>query len=155
MASSAAFVLGVTVTLYGVRHHRASRKHLPGGASIVVNVPSNPAKHVRQEVSERRGVERVRESDKPAPSSAAPTAEKVRTSTDQRPVAIYFTSNPAGASIRVDGESNPTWVTPYTIADIAPGTHRVVFAKEGYSPEIRDLEIGPRDASYRVDLAPK
>jgi predicted Ser/Thr protein kinase len=155
LASSAAFVMGVMLTLYGVRHHRAYREHLPGGASIIVNVPSNPAKHVRHEVSERREVQRVRGSGRPAPSSAAPIPGTEHTTTDQRPVSIYFTSNPAGASIRLDGESDPAWVTPYTIADIAPGTHRVVFAKEGYSPEIRDLEIGPRDASYKVDLAPK
>ena len=72
LASSAAFVLGVMVTLYGVRHHRAHRKHLPGGATIIVNVPSNPAKHVRRELSEKRDVESVRESDRPGPSSASP-----------------------------------------------------------------------------------
>jgi len=155
LASSAALILAVMVALYTVRHRRASREELPGGASIIVNVPSNPTKRTRREVSEKREVERVRESDRPAPSPAAAIPEKVHTSTDQRPVAIYFTSNPAGASIRLDGESDPSWVTPYTIADILPGTHRVVFAKEGYSPEIRDLEIGPRDASYRVELAPK
>jgi len=71
LASSAAFVLGVMVTLYSVRHHRASRKHLPGGASIIVNVPSNLAKRTRHEAGERREVERVRESDRPAPSSAS------------------------------------------------------------------------------------
>ena len=69
LASSAAFALGVMVTLYSVRHHRAHRKHLPGGTSIIVNVPSNLAKRPRHEAAERREVERVRESDRPAPSS--------------------------------------------------------------------------------------
>lgn len=160
MALLAALVLVEAGILFRPRHHRGSHQRSPGGASIIVNVPPNPARSPHSEASEKGGVQKARESERreserPVSSSSPALPEKMQTSTEQKKVAIYFTSNPVGASIRLDGESDPTWVTPYTIADILPGTHRVVFAKEGYSPEIRDLEIGPRDASYRVDLAPK
>jgi hypothetical protein len=159
-----AFLVALVLVEAGIllrpRHHRGSHQRLPGGASIIVNVPQNAAKSTHREASEKRGVQKVQEperheSERPVSSPSPALPEKVQTSTEQKKVAIYFTSNPVGASIRLDGESDPTWVTPYTIADILPGTHRVVFAKEGYSPEIRDVEIGPRDGSYRVDLAPK
>lgn len=165
MAFLAALVLVEAGILFRPRHHRGSHQRLPGGASIIVNVPPNPAKSPHREASENGGVQKAHESERheserheserPVSSSSSALPEKMQTSTDQRKVSMYFTSNPAGASIRLDGASDPTWVTPYTISDIAPGTHRIVFAKEGYSPEIRDLEIGPSDASYRVDLAPR
>jgi hypothetical protein len=125
-----------------------------------VNVPAKPARRVRREVAEKHEAQNVheperRESERPASSASSSLPEKAQTPSDRKAVAVYFTSNPAGASIQLDGESSPEWVTPYAIADVLPGTHRVAFTKQGYSPEIRDLEIGPRDATYAVDLVPK
>jgi hypothetical protein len=145
--------LAVLAALYNARQRRQAQ--LPGGYSITVNVPAKLARRARHEVAEKRDVQRMRDSDRLASSVSSIIPEKTLTPPNQRTVAIYFTSNPAGASIRLDGESNPDWITPYTIADIIPGSHRVVFAKQGYSPEIRDLEIGPRDATYGVELVPK
>jgi hypothetical protein len=119
-----------------------------------VNVPVNLVKHERREVADKRDMQRALEPD-PHPLSSSHIAQREQTPVTQRKVSISFTSTPAGASIRLDGESDPAWVTPYTIADIAPGTHQVVFYKQGYSPEFRELEVGARDESYGVDLLPK
>lgn len=67
---------------------------------------------------------------------------------------IRFTSNPEGALVRFDGRSSPSWTTPFTLADITPGTHQFVFSRDGYSSETRELEIGPKNSSYSVNLVP-
>ena len=152
--SCAALLVIAAVAFFTTRHHQGSHASA-GGYSVTVNVPAKLAHRARREVVERRELQKVRESDRPAPSVESSIPEKVQTRPLQRTVAVYFTSRPQGASIRLDGESNPEWVTPYTIADIIPGMHRVEITKDGYSPEIRDVEIGPTDAPYGVDLVPK
>jgi serine/threonine protein kinase len=162
-ASAAVLVVLVSAlaALYNLRQRRHTQaSEVGGGYSITVNVPAKPARRVRREVAEKHEAQNVheperRESARPASSPSSGIPEKVQTSPDHKTVAVYFTSNPAGASIQLDGESSREWVTPYAIADVAPGTHRVAFTKQGYSPEIRDLEIGQRDATYAVDLVPK
>ena len=151
--SSAVLVLLTLAALNTARRHRLLQQQLSGGASIVVKVPATLAKRAGHEGVEKREM-RVRESEH-AESHSRNVPEKESRATIERAVAVSFTSNPAGASIRLDGQSDPAWVTPYTIADVAPGIHRVVFYKEGYSPEFRDLKVGARDAAYGVDLIPK
>jgi eukaryotic-like serine/threonine-protein kinase len=65
---------------------------------------------------------------------------------------VRFRSSPEGAFIQIDGKSSEAWITPFTMSDITPGPHEVVFSKVGYSPETRKFEIGTKSASYRVTL---
>ena len=119
-----------------------------------MNVPANLGKHERREVAEKRESQHVQKPDR-RPSLLPTIPEKEQTLPNQTRVSVSFTSTPAGASIRLDGQSDSAWITPYTIADVAPGTHEVVFYKEGYSPEFREVHIGGTDASYGVDLLRK
>jgi hypothetical protein len=86
----------------------------------------------------------VKKPAEPLPEKA-PIAQKVE---------IRFTSNPPGAFVQVDGKSSSEWLTPFTMPDLTPGTHEVVFTKQGYSSETRKLEIGPKNDSYNLDLVP-
>jgi len=81
--------------------------------------------------------------------------EKTQVPVTPKRASIRFTTNPEGAVIRFDGHSNPAWATPFTMADIVPGTHHLVLTKDGYSTETRDLEIGPKNSTYNVDLVPE
>ncbi|MBV9074051.1 MAG: serine/threonine protein kinase [Acidobacteria bacterium] len=69
-------------------------------------------------------------------------------------VEIRFTSSPGGAFVQIDGKSNSEWLTPFTMPNLIPGNHQVVFTKSGYSTETRSLEIGPKNSSYHIDLVP-
>ncbi len=91
----------------------------------------------------------------PAEVSSTPIPEKVQKSPTPKKASIRFTTNPEGASIRFDGHNNPSWITPFTLADVVPGTHEFVFTKDGYLAETRELEIGPNNPSYNVDLVPE
>ena len=41
-------------------------------------------------------------------------------------------ANVTGAKISVNGRSDPTWVTPFTIPDLPAGAHNVVISMDGY-----------------------
>jgi serine/threonine-protein kinase len=45
---------------------------------------------------------------------------------------LMVSTNLPGAKISLDGRSDPSWVTPHTIPDLAVGTYNVVISKDGY-----------------------
>ncbi len=50
-------------------------------------------------------------------------------------------SSPQGAQFQVDGKSDPTWVTPFTVTSLSPGEHIISANKSGYSSEIRSVDV--------------
>jgi hypothetical protein len=90
----------------------------------------------------------------PKPSVKKPAEHVPEKALVSDKVEIRFTSNPPGAFVQVDGKSSSEWLTPFTMPDLTPGTHEVVFTKQGYSSETRKLEIGPKNDSYNLDLVP-
>jgi predicted Ser/Thr protein kinase len=61
---------------------------------------------------------------KAEPVHARPTVSKVGQ--------LMVRTNIDGAKISLNGRSDPSWVTPYTIPDLATGTYNVVISKDGY-----------------------
>ncbi|MFZ0959765.1 MAG: PEGA domain-containing protein [Terriglobia bacterium] len=84
----------------------------------------------------------------PPAQNSAPVAETITTPTKATPAVVPKTdkgtraaakvgqlmvsANVNGARISVDGRSDPSWLTPYTIADLSAGTHNVVISMDGY-----------------------
>jgi serine/threonine protein kinase len=50
-------------------------------------------------------------------------------------------STPQGAQFQVDGKSDPSWITPFTVASLSPGKHIVSMSKTGYSSDIRSVDV--------------
>ena len=64
-------------------------------------------------------------------------------------------SSPQGAQFQVDGKSDPSWVTPFTLAELSPGKHIISVSKSGYSSDIRSVEVASGSkSSLMVRLAP-
>ena len=57
------------------------------------------------------------------------------------PGRVAVDSTPQGAQVQIDGKSDPAWVTPYTMAGLAPGQHTVVVAKAGYITDTRTIDV--------------
>jgi serine/threonine-protein kinase len=82
---------------------------------------------------------------KPAPSERHQAAAKVGD--------LLVTSNIVGAQITVDGKTDPGWVTPATIPNLAVGPHAVSVAKEGYNVTQSGVSIeAGKTASYNAEL---
>jgi serine/threonine-protein kinase len=71
------------------------------------------------------------------------------------PGQLSVSSTPAGAQIQIDGQSNATWVTPYDISGLTPGTHTIAISKPGFGPDSRSIEVASGSKSFvSVQLAP-
>jgi len=71
------------------------------------------------------------------------------------PGAVQIDSNPEGAQVQLDGRSDPSWVTPFSLGGLAPGHHTISVSKTGYSPDVRTVEIAAASkAVLSVHLAP-
>jgi serine/threonine protein kinase len=73
--------------------------------------------------------------------SAAPSA----TSGELRVV-----STPVGATIELDGQTDPRWKTPYLFPKVDPGTHRIALTFTGYARQTHALDVS---AGKRAQLA--
>jgi serine/threonine-protein kinase len=60
-------------------------------------------------------------------------------------------SVPQGAQVSIDGKTDPTWVTPFTLSGLDPGQHSVTASKSGYSSETRTVEVASGNKSFVVN----
>jgi serine/threonine-protein kinase len=63
------------------------------------------------------------------------------------PGQISVDSTPEGAQIQLDGHADPSWVTPFNLAGLAPGSHTVVVSKSGYGQETRTVDVAASSKS--------
>jgi hypothetical protein len=96
--------------------------------------------------------------------SAAPKAAPARVRTRKKAAAalpvvvpgrVAIDSTPQGAQVQIDGKIDPAWVTPYTMAGLAPGQHTVVVAKAGYITDTRTIDVASGNkALVAIHLTP-
>ena len=63
---------------------------------------------------------------------------------------LMVSANVSGARISVDGQSDPSWLTPHTIADLPAGAHNVVISMDGYENFQQSVTIGGGQTSNVV-----
>jgi len=57
------------------------------------------------------------------------------------PGQIAVESTPEGAQLEIDGRTDPTWITPYTLAGLPPGQHTVTISKSGFAPDTHSVDV--------------
>ncbi|MGH9567199.1 MAG: PEGA domain-containing protein, partial [Candidatus Angelobacter sp.] len=57
------------------------------------------------------------------------------------PGQVTVNSTPAGAEVTVDGQTDPSWVTPLSLTGVAPGRHTINVSKAGYTSEARTVDV--------------
>jgi PEGA domain-containing protein len=50
-------------------------------------------------------------------------------------------STPQGAQVQVDGKTDTSWVTPFSLTGLGPGLHTVTVSKAGYSTDTRTVDV--------------
>ncbi len=82
--------------------------------------------------------------------SVAPAPEPVTV-----PGEALIDSTPQGAQFQLDGKSDPSWVTPFTVIGLSPGKHIISASKSGYTTEVRSVDVVSNGKSSLVfHLAP-
>lgn len=71
------------------------------------------------------------------------------------PGMVLVDSTPQGVAFQVDGKTDPSWITPFTVSGITPGKHIVSMTKNGYGSEMRSLDVvSGGKSSVVIHLAP-
>jgi hypothetical protein len=153
-ATLAAFAMVLSAAgLYRFKHRAHAAASVPAVTSAAVVAPTPPqiVQPTQQQPSEKQSKPVV--TRKPAHVATHGDGKEQTQSADEK-VQIHFRTNPEGAFVQIDGQSSDAWVTPFTMPDVTPGAHEVVFTKSGYSSETRSLKIGPRNSTYSASLVP-
>ena len=64
------------------------------------------------------------------------------------PGQMAIDSTPQGAQVQLDGKTDPSWVTPFTLSGINAGQHTVTVSKPGYSTDTRTVEVGSGSKAF-------
>jgi serine/threonine protein kinase len=129
----------------------ASTPAQPAAQTPVASQTQTPAPPVAPVVDAEPNLT-VRQVEKRAPKNSrrAPAAAPVVTLGE-----ALIDSSPQGAQFQVDGKSDPSWVTPFTVASLDPGKHIISVSKSGYSSEIRSVDVAAGGtSSLTLRLAP-
>jgi serine/threonine protein kinase len=122
------------------------------------NAPATPSEAAAQTQPDSANQEPASAPSQPSTSPVnTPTAAEVPADNTSPAKAIetatvQFESTPAGASVQIDGRSDPAWITPVSIPELSPGAHQLVFAKAGYLAEAREVDVSAGKSNYSVSL---
>jgi len=92
----------------------------------------------------------------PEPTHVAATAPKGKNSRKKParaalvvvPGQMAIDSTPQGAQVQIDGRTDPTWITPFTLSGLGPGQHTVAVSKAGYSTDTRTVDVTSGGKSF-------
>ena len=59
-------------------------------------------------------------------------------------------STPQGAQVQIDGRTDPSWVTPFSLSGLTPGQHSITVSKAGYNTDTRAVEVVSGSKSFIV-----
>jgi serine/threonine protein kinase len=103
--------------------------------------------------------EEVQEPDTPVAQTATPSRsrgakKKATTAPVVIPGQLVLDSTPQGAQVQIDGATDPSWVTPFTLTNIQPGQHTITVSKSGYATDTRTVSITSANrATTQIHLA--
>jgi len=64
------------------------------------------------------------------------------------PGQMAIDSTPQGAQVQVDGRTDPSWVTPFSLTGLGPGAHTVTVSKAGYSTDTRTVNVASGSKAF-------
>jgi serine/threonine protein kinase len=59
-------------------------------------------------------------------------------------------STPQGAQVQIDGKTDPSWVTPFSLSGLTPGQHSITVSKAGYNTDTRAVDVVSGSKSFIV-----
>ncbi|MGO8794466.1 MAG: PEGA domain-containing protein [Candidatus Sulfotelmatobacter sp.] len=93
----------------------------------------------------------------PAPTHTAAKGKNLKKKSVAAPVSapivpgqMAIDSSPQGAQVQIDGKTDPSWVTPFTLAGLAAGTHSVTVTKAGFVSDMKSVEVVSGSKSFVV-----
>jgi serine/threonine protein kinase len=170
IAGAAVVILIIAVVLVLHINHLNSDDdlaHSSGASSAsqpVDTQPAAPAQSVPPQASQPAVPAETQASEpaaaaEPAPTHVAGAAARGRNGKKKAaapaapvivPGQVAFDSTPQGSQVQLDGKTDPSWVTPFTLSGLQPGQHTVTVSKAGYSTDTRNVEVASGGKSFVV-----
>jgi hypothetical protein len=66
------------------------------------------------------------------------------------PGQMAIDSTPQGAQFQIDGKTDPSWITPFTLTALNPGMHAITVSKAGYATDTRNVEVPSGSKAFVV-----
>src|SRR5207248_2303704 len=150
-------IAGIALHIY-LQNSESSSSHFGATVPEAQPKPAQPAASPSVPVSRPAAVTAAPEEISAEPSvSVAQRDSRKRKQKAPMPTApavipgqLTINSTPEGAAVRVDGRTDPSWVTPVNIPGLSPGQHSVSITKPGYSLETRTIEVASNSKSFLV-----
>ncbi len=114
-----------------------------------IEKPAPPVAEAKPSLKVRPIEPRSSNSSRRAPAPAPAPAPVVITGQE------LIDSSPQGAQFQVDGNSDPSWVTPFNLMGLSPGKHIIYVSKTGYASEMRSVDVAAGSkSSLLLHLSP-
>jgi eukaryotic-like serine/threonine-protein kinase len=161
LSGAAAIILAAVIGIaYHIYHQAPDEETATAPPPAVAQQPSGPRPaEVQPAVAEPAVAQPTVADSEP---SAAPEVtvtpkyapKRIKARAAVRPAIIpgelAVNSTPEGAEIQIDGQSDPSWVTPYRMSGLNPGQHSIALSKLGYTSETRSVDVPSGSKSFLV-----
>ncbi len=115
-------------------------------------VPQTQAAAPTQAQPETEAPAQVAEPEPTHAATAAARSKNGRKKPAPAPAAVpgqmAIDSTPQGAQVQVDGRTDPSWVTPFSLTGLAAGAHTVTVSKAGYSTDTRTVNVASGSKAF-------
>ncbi|MGP0020138.1 MAG: PEGA domain-containing protein [Candidatus Sulfotelmatobacter sp.] len=148
-AAALIIVIGIGVTIY--IHSLGSDDDGGARTTAVSDAPAQPeaSQPAPEKAPTPAPVAKPREEapetessvEEPAPSHGRSAKKKAAAAPVIIPGQLAIDSTPQGAQVKVDGISDPSYVTPFVLTNLQPGQHSIIVSKAGYSTDSRSVAV--------------
>ena len=160
MAGAAALILIIAIALVLHINHLNSDDGSPRPAppeptaQSAANQPAAPVQLAQEQPAPTESAAPVAESEA-APVHVPVSAVRAKRKKPTAPIApvvvpgqMSIDSTPQGAQVQLDGKTDPSWITPFTLSGISAGPHTVTLSKAGYSTDTRAVDVASGNKSF-------
>jgi serine/threonine protein kinase len=123
-------------------------------AQSAANQPAAPVQLAQEQPAATESAAPVAESEA-APVHVPVSAVRAKRKKPTTPIApvvvpgqMSIDSNPQGAQVQLDGKTDPSWITPFSLSGISAGPHTVTLSKAGYSTDTRTVDVASGNKSF-------
>jgi len=149
-AGALILIIGIAVTFYihGLNSDDDSGAGRPSAvAEAPVQTPASEPPAPRASAATRPPAHEAAPEPEVAPVPVSAKGKNARKKAAPPPAPVIVPgklavdSTPQGAQVQLDGRSDPSWVTPFTLPNLQPGQHSVTVSKAGYSSDTRTVNV--------------
>ena len=123
-------------------------------AQSAANQPATPVQLAQEQPAPTESAAPVAESEA-GPVHVPVSAVRGKRKKPTAPIAsvvvpgqMSIDSAPQGAQVQLDGKTDPSWITPFTLSGISAGPHTVTVSKAGYSTDTRAVDVASGNKSF-------